>query len=386
LSVTQDIIINLKAEDGATITIRKTRDEIKGLGDAQKETAAQAVPMTRNWGDAVVKAQGLATAGFALYGAIDRVQESNLRLERATLAATKADVAAEAAQNKYAEAVSKFGEGSPEAEKALEALNISKENARLRDEAARQAQDNLNQSYVQFGLSIVPTSITAISSLQGIISALTVTEGGETAAKVAATAATGTHTAATGAYAAVQWLANAAMAACPFIALAIGIGLVVDWIWKVTDGFQNWSKVTEAFTSFYDSYLRPTFEGIVAGLGWIWEKIQPVIEAFRVAGELIAKFNIPAAIASWIAGGAPLPALPTAPAIIPSYQGLTEPVTFTGPTLVQVDRGETLSPRGGGRGEVWVHNYIVLDGRLIQESVSKAQGDHYRMIAGGSLF
>jgi hypothetical protein len=108
---------------------------------------------------------GVATASFSLYGAIDRVQESEISLDRANLMVKSSTKSVEDAHRSVSEAISKHGASSQEAKTAEEALSIAEDRLTLANEGAEQSQENVNKSIMSAALQIIPTSITMVDSL-----------------------------------------------------------------------------------------------------------------------------------------------------------------------------------------------------------------------------
>ena len=86
------------------------------------------------------------------------------------------------------------------------------------------------------------------------------------AAYVAANASTVASTAATTAAAAAQWLLNAALNACPIVAIVTAIGLLVVAVKKIGDKFGWWSAISNA--------LSGVLEWVGEKVGWLWDKIK----------------------------------------------------------------------------------------------------------------
>jgi hypothetical protein len=106
-----------------------------------------------------------ATSAFALYQSVDNIEKKNYALEKATLAAQRADLAAADAQQAYDAAVVKFGSDSPQAEEALNKLNIAKDAAALADERVQLSQNSVNDSMMMAGLTIIPSVISGVDGM-----------------------------------------------------------------------------------------------------------------------------------------------------------------------------------------------------------------------------
>ena len=115
-----------------------------------------------------VGASGAATAGFNLYNAYDRVNQSQISLDRANLMVKTSTKSLEDAQRSVTEAVTLHGAGSQEAQKAEEALSIAQDRLTLANERAEQAQTNVNRAMMSAALQVIPSTITMVDSLSRV--------------------------------------------------------------------------------------------------------------------------------------------------------------------------------------------------------------------------
>jgi hypothetical protein len=103
---------------------------------------------------------GVATASFSLYGAYDRINESEISLDRSNLMVKTSTKSVEDAQRALSTAIVEHGISSQEA-----TLSIAQDRLSLANERAQQAQENVNKSIMSAALQIIPTSITMVDSL-----------------------------------------------------------------------------------------------------------------------------------------------------------------------------------------------------------------------------
>ena len=108
---------------------------------------------------------GAATASFSLYSAIDRVEQSQIRADRANLMVHSSTKAVEDAQRALSAATSKYGPASDEAKAASERYSIAQERLAISHDQADQAQQNVSQAIMASALQVIPTSITMVDSL-----------------------------------------------------------------------------------------------------------------------------------------------------------------------------------------------------------------------------
>ncbi len=108
---------------------------------------------------------GAATASFSLYSAIDRIEQSQIRADRANLMVHSSTKAVDDAQRALSDAVSKYGPASDEAQAASERYSIAQERLAISHDQADQAQQNVSQAIMASALQVIPTSITMVDSL-----------------------------------------------------------------------------------------------------------------------------------------------------------------------------------------------------------------------------
>jgi len=128
------------------------------VGDTTKQSDASMRSFTTG-------ISGVATASFSLYGAYDRVNESEISLDRSNLMVKSSTKSVEDAQRAVSDAIAKHGISSQEAKSAEDALSIAQDRLTLANERAQQAQENVNKSIMSAALQIIPTSITMVDSL-----------------------------------------------------------------------------------------------------------------------------------------------------------------------------------------------------------------------------
>ena len=113
----------------------------------------------------------IATAGFSLYQSYDRIQNSQLALDKANITVKTTTEALERAQTAYNAAVAKYGINSNEAKQASDALTIAQDKYSLALDRAEQAQQNVGQTMVSSVLGVIPTAITMITGLKTVTDA-----------------------------------------------------------------------------------------------------------------------------------------------------------------------------------------------------------------------
>jgi hypothetical protein len=142
--------------------VDQASDGFRRIGQAAEQTDASFKKL-------VVGISGLATAGFNLYLNFDRIQKSQVQLDRSNLMVQRSTESLDQATKTYNETIQKYGILSPEAKDAADKLKIAQEALSVATDRAELAQGNLNNTIASFALSIAPTAITAMASGSGLI-------------------------------------------------------------------------------------------------------------------------------------------------------------------------------------------------------------------------
>lgn len=172
MSATYDISIILKALDEASAILKGASDKIQNsVGSVQKlntdlhksnekvELSSKQVALAFN---------NIATSGFALYNAVDRVMDMQVAVDRANLAVKTSLNAVEDAQRRYNAVLDKYGPASDQAQAASADLQLAQERYQVATERASMLQGNLNEAMIQSAMTVIPSLITMISSLSTI--------------------------------------------------------------------------------------------------------------------------------------------------------------------------------------------------------------------------
>jgi len=163
-----ELEVRITAEDNASASIQavgrnaqETGKSIEGMGSKAEDTGRK---VTSSAKDAAVGFSGMATAGFALYSSLDRVQDMQVAVDRANYMVKVSTNAVEEAQEDYNKAVEKYGADSPEAQKAAENLALAQEKLQIATDRAKMTQDNQNEAMVAATLTVVPAMITMVAN------------------------------------------------------------------------------------------------------------------------------------------------------------------------------------------------------------------------------
>jgi hypothetical protein len=168
----QDIEITLTAVDDASAVIdeasQKINADVEEVSTAQQGMSDAVDESSGSLRDFTVGASGAATAGFNLYNAYDRVNISEISLDRSNLMVKSSSKSLEDAQRAVTDAVTLHGAGSEQAQKAEEALSIAQDRLTVANERAEQAQTNVNRAMLSAALQVIPSTITMVDSLSRV--------------------------------------------------------------------------------------------------------------------------------------------------------------------------------------------------------------------------
>jgi hypothetical protein len=131
----------------------------------QEKVAAVSEKNAGSLKDFALGASGAATAGFSLYSSFDRIEKSELAVDRANLQVRTSTKGVEDAQRNLNEAVVEHGANSAQAKAASEQLSIAQDRLEVANERAKQSQDNVNQAMMASAIQIIPSAITMVDSL-----------------------------------------------------------------------------------------------------------------------------------------------------------------------------------------------------------------------------
>ena len=232
---------------------------------AQEETTASAR-------DLITGLSGVATSAFALYSAIDRVQDMQVSLDRANLAVKASLNAVEDAQRRYNAAVEKYGADSEQAKAAAEDLKLAQERYQVAVERAEMIQGNLNEAMVQSALTVIPTLITMVDSgvkaFQNFHAAVDIVN------KV-----------------------TAFLAANPLMAVIMAIGILIGVLitaYQTCEPFRN--AINAIGKAIYD-FFKPAVDAVIGALTWLWNNVvTPFIGTLKQLWDTITNNPILAAL------------------------------------------------------------------------------------------
>jgi hypothetical protein len=149
----------------AAAALRDFNSAQANVASLQTQVGATTEQSTASMRSFATGLSGAATASFSLYSAIDRIEQSQIRADRANLMVHSSTKAVEDAQRALSDAVAKYGPASDEAQAASERYSIAQERLAISHDQADQAQQNVSQAILASALQVIPTSIAMIDSL-----------------------------------------------------------------------------------------------------------------------------------------------------------------------------------------------------------------------------
>jgi hypothetical protein len=149
----------------AATALRDLNSAQSNVATLQAQVGATTEQNTASMRSFATGLSGAATASFSLYSAIDRIEQSQIRADRANLMVHSSTKAVDDAQRALSDAVSKYGPASDEAQAASERYSIAQERLAVAHDQADQAQQNVSQAIMASALQVIPTSITMVDSL-----------------------------------------------------------------------------------------------------------------------------------------------------------------------------------------------------------------------------
>jgi hypothetical protein len=149
----------------AATALRDLNSAQSNVATLQAQVGATTEQNTASMRSFATGLSGAATASFSLYSAIDRIEQSQIRADRANLMVHSSTKAVDDAQRALSDAVSKYGPASDEAQAASESYSIAQERLAISNDQADQAQQNVSQAIMASALQVIPTSITMVDSL-----------------------------------------------------------------------------------------------------------------------------------------------------------------------------------------------------------------------------
>jgi phage-related protein len=333
--------------------VDKASDVIQGVANKTERSISQVEKankkVEKSSKDVALAFNNVATSGFALYNAVDRVMDMQVQVDRANLAVKTSLNSVEDAQKRYNAAVEKFGVDSEQAQTASKDLQLAQERYQVACERADMIQGNLNEAMVQSALTVIPSLITMITSISTLTQGWTaVTHGASAALNFLAAnpivlVVAGIAALVAGlvwAYQNCEPFRNAVNAIAGVLggALSVAINAVygaLKWLWDsvlvplasflIGNLLKAWNALCNGFNWAYQNLLKPIFDAI----SWVYNNIlKPVADFFSGVGSALS--GIGSAISNLVTGGGGGPVVPIGGGVIPHH---AKGGIFTKPTL-----------------------------------------------------
>jgi hypothetical protein len=167
--MSSEVEIRLTAVDEASDVINQVAGNVQNANSQITNSTNQVTDATESASasvrDTALGFNNMATAGMGLYMSIERVENSQVMLDRANLNVERSTLAVNNAQDAYNKAVAKFGADSPQAQAALEKLKVAQDALQVSQERQEMAQRNLNNTMMMSALTVIPSLITMVTSI-----------------------------------------------------------------------------------------------------------------------------------------------------------------------------------------------------------------------------
>jgi len=176
------IELRLEAIDQATPSLGKVEREVgsltQGLGKAESRVESLGKTTTVSLKDVVTGFSGVATAGFALYGTYERIQDASIALDTAEKNVHRTETTLMSLRKRLNDLTAQGKTETEDYRITTEKLSVAEQTLEIQTKKLQQAKEDLNKSYVLAATSIVPSLITAGMSLKDVYGTLkTYTEG-----------------------------------------------------------------------------------------------------------------------------------------------------------------------------------------------------------------
>jgi hypothetical protein len=242
--------------------VDKASDVIQGVATKTDRSLSQVEKANQKVGksskDVALAFNNVATSGFALYNAVDRVMDMQVQVDKANLAVKTSLNSVEDAQTRYNTAVNKFGAESEQAQAAAKDLQLAQERYQVACERADMIQGNLNEAMVQSALTVIPSLITMITSIS------TLTQGWTAVTQ--------------GVSGALNFLA-----ANPIVLVVAGIAALIAglvWAYQNCEPFRN---AINAIASVLGGALSFAITAVYGALKWLWDTVLVPLGQFIVS-------------------------------------------------------------------------------------------------------
>jgi len=178
--------IRLEAIDQATPSLGKVEREVgsltQGLGKAESQVQSLGKVSTVSLKDVVTGFSGVATAGFALYGTYERIEDASIALDTAEKNVHRTETTLMSLRKRLNDLTAQGKTETEDYRITTEKLSVAEQTLEIQIKKLQQAKEDLNKSYALAATSIVPSLITAGMSLKDVYGTLkTYTERATTA-------------------------------------------------------------------------------------------------------------------------------------------------------------------------------------------------------------
>jgi len=163
------VSIHLVAYDEASDIIANVGATMQGtlnnVESSTEELVATQEKANSSFSDSAIAMNSTALAGASLFMSFERIQNSQVTLDRANLMVERSTLAVQKAQEAYNMAVEKYGPDSQQAKDAADKLSIAQEALTVAQERVGIAQRNNTNAMLYASLTVIPSLITMITAV-----------------------------------------------------------------------------------------------------------------------------------------------------------------------------------------------------------------------------
>src|SRR5271157_562756 len=225
-------------------------DSAQGMSDSvdTANTSCSSAAMTMN---------STAMSGAMLFMSFERIQNSEISLDRAHLMVERSTLAVQKAQEAYNAAVAKNGPDSQQAKDAADKLSITQDALTVAQERLGMAQRNVNNSMLMAALTVIPSLITIGAA--------------------ASTAIANMGSASEALSGALDFLE-----ANPIVLVIAGIAALVAGLIYAYNNCKPFRDAINEIGAVLGGALKTAIDDITKGLTWLWQNVFEPLAKFLI--------------------------------------------------------------------------------------------------------
>src|SRR5271157_2191262 len=240
--------------DSATSQIASDYDSVGSSAQNMADTTNTA---NVSCSDAAMTMNSTAMSGAMLFMSFERIQNSEISLDRAHLMVERSTLAVQKAQEAYNAAVAKYGPDSQQAKDAADKLSITQDALTVAQERLGMAQRNVNNSMLMAALTVIPSLITIGAAASTAIANM----------GAASEALSG----------ALDFLQMN-----PIVLVIAGIAALVAGLIYAYDNCKPFRDAINEIGAVLGGALKTAIDDITKGLTWLWQNVFEPLAKFLI--------------------------------------------------------------------------------------------------------